>query len=162
MVLLLTNKSLCLWNIPLNCFSSFISLLLFLILCHNLPVCSTILSSSYSRSRYHHFLITFVPTISLLFYHHYFHYLICFWVVKQINNEEAGTCSWVVNLNDQLSWFSFPFCVSALNSPQKLRSSHWWLSTSMWWVRLFFECTSYHSTSRCQILQGNRRINRRT
>ena len=63
-----------------------------------------------------------------------------------------------MNLNDQLSWFSFPFCVSALNSPQKLRSFHWWLSTSMWWVRLFFECTSYHSTSRCQILKGNRLI----
>ena len=64
----------------------------------------------------------------------------------------------MVNLNDQLSWFSFPFCVSALNSPQKLRSFHWWLSTSMWWVRLFFECTSYLSTSRCQILKGNRLI----
>ena len=111
--------------------------------------------------QHHHYLhhiavvviVIFVPIVSILFYNHHFHYLICFWVVKQRNNKEAGTCTFVVNLNDQLSWFSFLFYVSTLNSPQKLRSSHWWLSTSMWWVRLFFECTSYHSTSRCQILQ---------
>ena len=103
-------------------------------------------------------IVIFVPIVSILFYNHHFHYLIYFWVVKQRNNKEAGTCTFVVNLNDQLGSFSFLFYVSALNSPQKLHSSHWWLSTSMWWVRLFFECTSYHSTSRCQILQENRRI----
>ena len=116
--------------------------------------------------QHHHYLhhvavvviVIFVPIVSILFYNHHFHYLICFWVVKQRNSKEAGTCTFVVNLNDQLSWFSFLFYVSTLNSPQKLRSSHWWLSTSMWWVLLFFECTSYHSTSRCQILQENRRI----
>ena len=120
--------------------------------------------SCQQHHHYHHHIavvviITFVPTI--IIYHHYFHYLTCFWVVKQKNNK-WGTCAYAVNLNDQLGSFSFPFCVSALNSPQNLRSSHWWLSTSMWWVRLFFECTSYHSTLPCQLLQGNRQINRRS